>query len=1485
MKANKTKTVKSKDEKNHSKASTASETAQPSSSDNYPARPSYSLYPSPPSDSDESNENDEDYNQPSFYGSGFNGNTDYYIDIGGEDENDDTEHGVDIKPSKEAISASDGNDLGTNLNLREQMNDNEKFNNNDIEAYKSSNDADDANDETNSGLEKSEEKKKKAINEARNENDDNPQKKCVSTPESTESTSYPTRPSYFLCPAPPSPSRSLTPDINTDNIEGFDRSSNDDNDKGDYWNGLPWAALVVFTGLGSALIAAIHIVEPTHLFVYAWIVVMLLTTIAIFFRSCIKCCKKPNATVENDDGGVATEWCTYLSDMIAFILLMSTWLVSFWAIEFVAIPLYWYTGFFYIGPSVALIMILCLLSTAKRYKSTDFWSGYWVSLSMLTSCFICGNGICASGVLAVLYSFPEAFPRFFETSETCSGTFKLLEFDCSPVSLIWFWIAYFVATFIAIVTYIVRNVKRRKRMINMRSSNTSSGSGIYCLDLYILLLGFPVTFLIIVAIPSFKLYISISIFVAATLLAATSWSIIHSCRRNNASIRNNDDNTESVDDADDKRDRKYPQDSYSFMALYGPMRNINLFSFGLMVFLFQSVLLIVMILSVTIPKLRTMGEVDNPDGKTDSWSFSGFFPANADPLVRAAQITSIMAYIIFQDASVSDFTMAIELFPRGPDSDGRARRLVLSCILRLIQGGLSMLAVFLLVMTSGQVVEIILNFTAVNFISMMDDIAFVVARSGKYGARIKEAAMRIEQEDLPECSISRSENDMRHAFGIECIFSLMAVAILLVVSWQEQSRFWVTQIVRVQFEESTAFASYSGCFEVDKSYRPDKRFNYKSFTENEGKAKLGYCKDKRRWLFFRGYEIDPCGAFGSEKEIARSPKTDSFDIEQMVEEDWLSPINNRLDMHFIVADDMAENCDIFLNDGKCDSAFNNFDYQYDGGDCCAATCIRPNICGKNALENGFGVEISGHGYSDCKAPGMVAITIRLDKISFDQYYQAGEITFNTKDYQIDKNGFNRKSGPIDKNVFKQKVSSTDGSTFDQTYSMQKAHKVQSITLKFDCNMPDESIYNVFTITINATKEMENRTEPAMVKDGSRCSLYTADLYRGVRDSFPTVHYSVFHGYGNEDIIGDDQFRVFEGQIRNDKKSHSFDVYGILSRDIITSNIGLLTNLTSIKLDQSGLSGTIPRAIGNLANLTSINLNSNQHTGGIPVDITKLKELKQLDLSNNDFEGNIPSEIGLLTDLTELNLGTNSLDGTFPIEIKSLTDLAILDLSQNNFDSGAIPSEIGLLTELTHLDLSENGLRGTLPSEVGRLDKLKLLDVSFNKFSRSTIPTEIGLLTGLVELDLSSRRGFLVITNFVGSVPSEIWSLTELQKLDMSSNDLFDIISSEIGLLTKLTELNLGQNLMATGSSIPSEIGLLTKLRKIDLIQTNSIGTIPTEIGMLTELTELNIGFNKLTGTLPTEMSLLTNLKQFSRAGNFRLRGTLSVDDVFDLVII
>ena len=327
-----------------------------------------------------------------------------------------------------------------------------------------------------------------------------------------------------------------------------------------------------------------------------------------------------------------------------------------------------------------------------------------------------------------------------------------------------------------------------------------------------------------------------------------------------------------------------------------------------------------------------------------------------------------------------------------------------------------------------------------------------------------------------------------------------------VIVLQENNNVWVTNTFRVQFQDNEqGLQVYNGCYEKNENVISRKegfgRKLYEGFESNSENARFGYCLDDRRWILFKGDIPNACAADKNGYELARSSKTDTFDVSTMFDETWISVINTPLDVFFFEDNGSIEineeTCSSFLDDGKCDLIFNNLGYLYDGGDCCAATCSGSN-CGIEMLTNAFGTnDTTGDGFPDCEDPDMVPITIRLDNMltSRDpQFYNDGDIISLENVSDINSTIDNFCDDYIDDYI--------DDYLDD---CLTQKFLIQQL-LSIDC---DER--NVLSIHID--KSMENQMETIMVNDGAECTVTFSNATSGVDPNW-SLNYTIFYGERN-----------------------------------------------------------------------------------------------------------------------------------------------------------------------------------------------------------------------------------------------------------------------------------------------------------------------------------------------------------------------------------
>jgi len=245
-------------------------------------------------------------------------------------------------------------------------------------------------------------------------------------------------------------------------------------------------------------------------------------------------------------------------------------------------------------------------------------------------------------------------------------------------------------------------------------------------------------------------------------------------------------------------------------------------------------------------------------------------------------------------------------------------------------------------------------------------------------------------------------------------------------------------------------------------------------------------------------------------------------------------------------------------------------------------------------------------------------------------------------------------------------------------------------------------------------------------------------------------------------------------------------------------------------------------------------------------------------------------------VTTLQLGGQeesafSLFGKVPSELALLTNLERLVLSENELRGGLHDSIYTQLTNLRHVDLSQNQMTLVSP-KIRHWKRLETLNWRTNLL-QSTVPTELGLLTNLRSVELGNNL------NLNGDVWGMIPNWPKLEVVDTSYSNISGTLPTQVGLLTNLRMLVASYS--AFYGNFPAEISQCTQLRHLLCGVPTTLGgftgSFPTTIGNLVNLVSITMSWNDLTGTLPTELGRLTLLHSLVLEGNRDLRGTLPTE--------
>ncbi|KAL7577623.1 hypothetical protein ACA910_015142 [Epithemia clementina (nom. ined.)] len=207
--------------------------------------------------------------------------------------------------------------------------------------------------------------------------------------------------------------------------------------------------------------------------------------------------------------------------------------------------------------------------------------------------------------------------------------------------------------------------------------------------------------------------------------------------------------------------------------------------------------------------------------------------------------------------------------------------------------------------------------------------------------------------------------------------------------------------------------------------------------------------------------------------------------------------------------------------------------------------------------------------------------------------------------------------------------------------------------------------------------------------------------------------------------------------------------------------------------------------------------------------------------------------------------------------------------------GKIPMEIGLLTHLIVLNLGYNSLRGTLPmtpkTGLGQLAHLETLTLEYNQLW-GTISPEIGQLTQLKGLYLGNNR-------LTGALPFEAMTqLKQLETIQIYSN--YDLSGPLMEMATAAPWSQLkGVSAIDTRvtGKLPDDIALLSNLEYIQLTDTEVAGSFPDGIYQLAKLYEFSAGSAQFENfTFSPSIGNLTKLEYLGVFGQ-GIQGTLPTE--------
>jgi hypothetical protein len=338
---------------------------------------------------------------------------------------------------------------------------------------------------------------------------------------------------------------------------------------------------------------------------------------------------------------------------------------------------------------------------------------------------------------------------------------------------------------------------------------------------------------------------------------------------------------------EEKGKKKLPPDTLSFLVCSKLLSQP--FVLGITVFLFQITIYCLLAVDLINPSR------ENPLG----------IPANVETNVRGTQFLAV----IFAVLTHADLRTSLEQMNEGykeykKDSIGKefeeasCGKWWFATACRFLQGALGLVVTFFLIVTVDNVFDLSLNVAAIEVVSQLANVAFLLTGTGFFGSKNAKKSEEIYKTSYPQAVDEKKRRISIHVLLLVVVFSGTLAGWGLIVKQQISNKYLCKQFfVYSSQTQLTESAFYKLTMPRGINYERVQYIRQSGTDESEHGFRFGYCHQERAWTLSSGG--DPC------KNItAKSAETMTFDLRTTVSSRWLSDTVVHLDpIRFLCVDD------------------------------------------------------------------------------------------------------------------------------------------------------------------------------------------------------------------------------------------------------------------------------------------------------------------------------------------------------------------------------------------------------------------------------------------------------------------------------------------------------------------------------------------------------------------------------------------------------
>ena len=334
--------------------------------------------------------------------------------------------------------------------------------------------------------------------------------------------------------------------------------------------------------------------------------------------------------------------------------------------------------------------------------------------------------------------------------------------------------------------------------------------------------------------------------------------------------------------------RKYLSDDiYSLIFVCKNWSKVMIFCIGAITF--QLGILLVLMSSLTEGKISDENE-SNP--------FK--LPPDVDIVVRISQLFAIIISITSQEG----FIYGLSFFYDGYSEDimkyaphATKTKFYIAGSLKFLEGLLSLLVSFILVMRNDSVIQLFSDFASLEFIFSINSVLFYLAGNYFFIDELAILVGQINNMKVPAPNCIPTPDNLISSYrllSLSHVFAIMMISWMLLSIHQREGKYACNSILAQFGDEAVpVLTMYSGMYDRIKGigstrYQINNRFVYVRRDYHD--AMFAYCQKENAWTLTFDYaktgktymDLDPCDY------VAKSKETETYDITQTVNTEWIT---------------------------------------------------------------------------------------------------------------------------------------------------------------------------------------------------------------------------------------------------------------------------------------------------------------------------------------------------------------------------------------------------------------------------------------------------------------------------------------------------------------------------------------------------------------------------------------------------------------------